>query len=198
MKTSDSMGGHRQIHIEVQPARMQIETPKPKMKLSRRPARMTVENQMPTFSVNWEKVRSESGLKAGVSFVIDESHRRFFEGWLTIADIARRGDRMADITSGENQIAVLARENSLPEPVEVNIGSMPKSLPEVEWERGYTRIDWEAHELSIDWEYVPPTTVITVDPYSVDVTLTEKPPVRFQFDPEIIERVSTSKIRGKI
>ena len=61
---------------------------------------------------------------------------------------------------------------------EMNIGLMPKSLPEVEWEKGSLKINWSKHSIVIDWDgdYMPK---VTLDPkHSIEVYLRTPPHFR--------------------
>jgi hypothetical protein len=52
---------------------------------------------------------------------------------------------------------------------------MPKSRPEVIWDKGHMSINWSKHSILIDWdgEYMPE---LTVDPkYSIEVFLRTEP-----------------------
>jgi len=65
---------------------------------------------------------------------------------------------------------------------QMNIGLMPKSSPEVVWDKGSMRINWSKHSIVIDWdgEYMPQ---VTIDPKSsIEVYLRTEPHFRIVVD----------------
>jgi hypothetical protein len=52
---------------------------------------------------------------------------------------------------------------------------MPKSSPEVEWDKGYMRINWSKQSIVIDWDgdYMPQLTID--QKYSVEIFMRTEP-----------------------
>ncbi|MCL2046253.1 MAG: DUF6470 family protein [Oscillospiraceae bacterium] len=158
-----------QMHIEQQRLEMRIETEQPKMEIDRK---------APTFKVNRKKINSEMGLKGPT-----ELSRNFRDqgrlGALRGARIAKEdGNFLGDLTNPGDRVGQLARNKTMSAIMrkkEGNIGLMPKSIPEIEWEKGYLNISWTKHSIVIDWvgDYMP---TVTLDPkHSIEVYLRTAP-----------------------
>ena len=167
------------LGIEITPAQMKITTPNPKMQITSEAPEMTVENQMPEFKLNWTKVRAESGLKTPdllAKSLASDAVRTAEEGTV---DAVHDGDYIAKVQERGNRIAKLSHQKTIrTEQVEINLSSIPQSLPEVEWDRGYVHINWTRGTLNIDWvgDYMP--EVVVDPPFSVEIYLREKPYIK--------------------
>ena len=158
-----------QMHIEQQRLQMRIETELPKMEIDRK---------NPTFKLNRKKINSESGLK-GTTELSRIFRDRGRAGALRGARIAKEdGNFLGELRNPGDRVGQLARNKTMSAILrkkEANIGLMPKSIPEVEWERGYLKINWTKHSIIIDWEgdYMPS---VTIDPkHSIEVYLRSTP-----------------------
>ena len=158
-----------QVHIEQQRMEMRIKTESPHME---------IERKNPTFKVNRKKINAESGLKPAPEFakdIRDKGRSGALRGAKTavedgnfLGDVKHPGDRVGKLARNKTLSAVLRKK-------EMNIGLMPKSQPEVVWEKGYMRINWSKHSIVIDWdgEYMPK---VTIDPkYSIEIYLRTEP-----------------------
>ena len=181
------MTGIPQITIEQQlaeigvvrtPAQMHIEQQRMKMKIKTESPQMMIERKNPSFKVNRKKINSESGLKPAPEFtaeIRDKGRSGALRGSKTavedgnfLGDVTKPGDRVGRLARKKTMSAILRKK-------EINIGLMPKSQPEVVWDRGYMRINWSKHSIVIDWdgEYMPK---VTIDPkYSIEVYLRTEP-----------------------
>ena len=174
-----------EIGVRTIPARMHITTPRMEMNISTESPRMEIDRQAPRFKVNRKKINSESGLKppSEVTMVYrDAGKRGAMKGTKTAVDdgnflgeLRRPGDRVAKLSHHKAMTAATKKKQS-------NIGLMPKSIPEVEWDKGYMRINWSKNSIVIDWngEYMPQ---LTVDPKSsIEVFLRTEPYFRITVD----------------
>ena len=181
------MAGIPQLTIEQQlaeigvsrtPAQMHIEQQRMNMRIKTETPQMEIERKNPSFKVNRKKINSESGLKPAPEFtkeVRDKGKAGALRGAKIavedgnfLGDVRKPGDRVGRLARNKTMSAILRRK-------EMNIGLMPKSQPEVVWDRGYMRINWSKHSIVIDWdgEYMPK---VTIDPkYSIEIYLRTEP-----------------------
>ena len=158
-----------QMHIEQQQLRMSIKTEAPQMDIDRKD---------PSFKVNRKKINSESGLKPPDILskdIRDRGKVAALRGVKTavndgnfLGDARKPGDRVGRLARAKTMSAILKKK-------EANIGLMPKSSPEVVWDKGYLRINWSKHSIVIDWdgEYMPR---VTIDPKSsIEIYLRTEP-----------------------
>ena len=185
-----------EIGIRRTPAQMHIEQQRMEMSIKTETPQMEIERKNPSFKVNRKKINTESGLKPP-----DELSKEFrdkgkagaLRGAKTavndgnfLGDLRRQGDRVARLARNKTMSAILRKK-------EMNIGLMPKSSPEIVWDRGYMRINWSKHSIVIDWdgEYMPR---VTIDPKSsIEVYLRTEPYFRI-----LVEEAEDSEIPGRI
>jgi len=170
-----------QLGIRNTPAKLNISQPRMRMRITSKTPEMQIERQTPTFKVNRRKINTESGLKPPMEFTKeyrDKGKQGFFRGTRTAVDdgnflgeTRRKGDRVGQLARKKTMSAILRKQ-------QLNIGLMPKSRPEVVWDKGSMSINWSKHSILIDWdgEYMPQ---LSVDPkHSVEVFLRNEPYIR--------------------
>ena len=185
-----------ELGVNVTPAKMRINTPRMQMRIRSEIPQMEIERQAPRFRVNRKKINSESGLKSPMDFTHafrDEGRAAALRGAGTAKDdgnflgeIRRRGDKVGQLARSKAMSAVMRKQ-------QINIGLMPKSSPEVEWDEGYLQINWSKHSLVIDWdgEFMPQ---LTIDPkYSLEIYLRTEPYFRI-----VIEEVTDPNMPGRL
>lgn len=187
-----------QIRVHTENATMHIEHVRPRLHISQTPAKMHLETVMPSFTMDWDRLREETGLGSGTAHARQLRDKSYNDVLDIIAEISHRGDRAMDITSGEQVFVEIAKEQSRPKPVEYNVGTMPKSLPKMEWKRGSVNIEWEAHEMIMEWEPRFSQPSVSVDPYSIEIWLEDLPAVRFTMDAARLETHNRPNIVPKI
>ena len=170
-----------EIAVKSTPASMRISKPQLKMKITSEIPKFEAHQQVPRFKMNWKKVRSESGIKSQ-----GEMSKAYREAGRQAAlqgakQAASDGNFLGNMRIHGDRVAMLAKNKALSdiqEKRQINVGLMPKSSPQVEWDKGSMRVSWSTHSLVIDWEgdYMPQ---VTVDPpHSVEVYLRTKPYVK--------------------
>lgn len=169
------------LEIRTTNSKIQIRTPKPKFRIKRTPPQMTVIRRMPTFKVNYQKVRAESGL-GGPEAMRQEMYSRAHSKTMdAIANIAQTGDYLMRIehSDGTDMIAQVAFNNMQAAIPEINIGSMPQSLPEVEWDHGEFKIVWSEGSFELEWDtdFRPD---ISFTPHSVEIKIRNYPKINVQ------------------
>lgn len=153
------------------------------MQISQEMPEMSIETQRPEFKLNWRKVRSESGLKPPIELARAYASTGMQKASAATAQTARDGDFVADVTKPGNRIAQIARRKTIKtQQAEINLSSMPKSTPEVEWSPGSVNINWTKGSLSVDWvgDYMP--EVIIDPPFSIEIYLREKPYIKIMVE----------------
>lgn len=153
------------------------------MQVDRTDPEFEVESQRPEFKLNWKKVYAESGLKrprdlskAGLSSAVTKAAQGATES-------VHDGDFLSKVTQPGNRVAQLARQKTIKtQQAEINLSSMPRSQPEVEWTPGAVNINWTRGSLSIDWvgEYMP--EVVIDPPFSIEIFLREKPYIKIMVE----------------
>jgi len=167
-----------ELGIRSTPARLNISSQRMQMRITNEAPQMEIERQTPSFRVNKRKINSESGLKSPMELskaYRDEGRAGASRGTRTavndgnfLGETRRRGDRVGELARNKTMSAILRKK-------EINIGLMPKSKPEVIWDKGSMSINWSRHSILIDWdgEYMPQ---FSVDPkHSIEVFLRTEP-----------------------
>ena len=174
-----------EVGVRSTPAKMNIALPQMKMHITTESPHMEIDTKAPSFKINRKKINSESGFKSPSEITNayrDEGRAGALRGTRNakeegnfLGELRKPGDRVARLARSKTMNAILKRK-------QMNIGLMPKSIPEVEWDRGYLRINWSKHSIVIDWDgdYMPQ---LTVDPkYSIEVYLRTEPYFRILVD----------------
>lgn len=171
------------LGIEMTQAQMKITMPKLAMEVERQDPEFDVESQRPEFKLNWKKVYAESGLTRPKDF----SKKVKTAGLNKVAkgtyDSVKDGDYLAKVQNPGNRVAQLARQETIKtQQAEINLSSMPRSTPEVEWTPGSVNINWTRGALSIDWvgDYMP--EVVIDPPFSIEIFLREKPYIKIMVE----------------
>jgi len=167
-----------EIGINSTPAQMHIDRRGLTMKIQTEAAQMEIERKNPSFKINRKKINSESGMKPTPELARDfrdKGRAGALRGARTAAqdgnflgDLRRPGDRVGKLARNKKMSAILKKR-------EYNIGLMPKTSPEVEWEKGQLNISWSRYSIKIDWEgeYMP---TLTIDPrHSIEIYLRTAP-----------------------
>ena len=174
-----------QIGVKVTPAQMNIDRPRLQMKIHTEAPRMEIERKAPSFKINRRKINSESGLKPPSEFVRNYSNVGRTAAHKAAKTAGEEGDFLGNTKIHGNRVAKLARNKSMTavtKKKQLDLQLMPKSSPEVVWDKGYMKINWSKQSIVIDWdgEFMPQ---VTVDPkYSVEVYLRTEPYFRVEFE----------------
>ena len=199
------MPGINHINIEQQlaevgitrtPAQMHIEQQRLQMKITTENPKMEIDRKNPSFKVNRKKINSESGLKSTPELSRDYRDRGRSGSLKGIRTAVEDGNFLGELRRPGDRVARLARNktmSNLLKKKEMNIGLMPKSSPEVEWEKGHLSINWSKHSIVIDWDgdYMP---TLTIDPkHSIEIYLRTKPYFRV-----IVEEAEDPNMPGRL
>ena len=183
-----------EIGVKSTPARMNISMQRLQMRVKTESAKMQIDRKAPSFKVNRKKINNESGLKAPLEQAKAFRNRGKQAALRGAGQNKNDGNFLANHNVSGDRVPKLAKNKAmsrLSQP-ETNIGLMPQTSPEINWDKGYMRINWSKHSVIIDWEgeYLPQ---LEVDPrYSVEVFLRTEPYFRV-----MVEEVLDSSAPGK-
>lgn len=82
---------------------------------------------------------------------------------------------MMEAKIGENVIAQLARETTLPDPAQLNIQFLPNAPADISWTGGELDIQFEMDKLNFDWRMGQ--MEFTFVPGDIEFTVTQRPDV---------------------
>lgn len=175
-----------QIGINTTDASMRISSPRMNMRIRTQSPEMSLENaQPPRFTSDRRQVNHESGLSPP-SFVARD---QVAQGRASAQAATRRGAQdgyfLGDLTSPGDRVSRLARIRTMEaihRSPDINVGLMPRSNPELQWEDGQMRVNWSNHTLIIDWEGDNTAEVHIESPHSVEVYLRSRPYFRIRVE----------------
>lgn len=181
-----------QLDIKTTPAKLDIQRPKPKMRISHKRASFSAQRKLPRFKLNWDKAREAGGLPYGMLRALQnhaaQSNSKTLEA---IAKIAQRGDMAANFHTGQSSAMQMARQAADEKLAEVNVRREQPGMPEVEWENGELVVQWQNYELHIEWDIEKP--IVQVEPYSVEIRLTNKPKVTISVDGDRLPKLPNGR-----
>ena len=167
-----------EIGVKSTPAQLNIKQPRMQMKIRTERPRMEIERKNASFKINRKKINAESGLKLPDDLskdYRDKGKAGALRGARTAKDdgnylgeLRNPGDRVSKLARNKTMSAIMKKQ-------QLNVGLMPKSSPEVIWDKGSMRINWSKHSIVIDWDgdYMPQ---VTIDPKSqVEIFLRTEP-----------------------
>ena len=185
-----------EIGVHTVPGKMKIDRGSLQMKITTESPHMEIERQNPSFKINRKRINAESGLKSP-DYVTQDFRNEGKVGALRGAKTAKDdGNFLGELRNPGDRVAKLAHKKSLAamaKKKQTNLGLMPKSMPEVVWDKGHMSINWSKHSIVIDWdgEYMPR---VTIDPkYSIEVFLRTEPYFRIK-----VEELADMNMPGRL
>ncbi|MDL2220632.1 DUF6470 family protein [Eubacteriales bacterium OttesenSCG-928-N14] len=155
------------LEIQSRRAQLNIQSPRPSMEISRTKPEFTVTKKRPTFKVaNRSQLNAESGLANPVQLSRQFAQKGRQEGHEAIGLRSQEGDYLMNIHKG-GSIAGMAKQRLQKKMPETNVGLMPQSRPQIEWDLGELSIDWSDPKLTIDWNVSRPQ--LSVTPHVVEI-----------------------------
>ena len=170
-----------EIGVKATPAKMKITSPRMQMKITTEHPQMEIDRKAPSFRINRKKINNESGLKPPSEFTKQYRDDGISTALKYVKTVGKDGDFLGDTRIQGSRIAKLSRSKSMASATrkkQLDLGLMPKSSPDVEWDKGHMNINWSKHSIVIDWdgEYMPQ---LKIDPkHSIEVYLREEPHFR--------------------
>jgi len=142
-----------EIGINVSLGGMNISSPRSNITINNQPTQLHIDHQPASFSVDWRRIRSESGLRTTGELANDfrdEGRQAALRG---IAEYVRAGNHLANHRiPARAKVSSLAssRANARLARPEVNIGLMPRSPANLTWDTGGVNVNWVPHSINID------------------------------------------------
>ena len=174
-----------QIGINQSPATLRINSNRLRMRVTQGSPDMQIDNEMPRFRINRARLNAEMGLSNPSDF----SRQRVEDG----REGARRGTQRAvetgnflgnvrDLTNGVPRLARMRTMQAIRENTSFELGHMPRSMPEFQWDNNQMRVNWSNATLIIDWEGDHMPTIQVDSPHSVEVYLSARPYFRIRVE----------------
>lgn len=162
------------IDIQITNAQLNITNRLRRFRMKRTQPEMKIVSETPSFKVNWDTVRSQSGLETPRYFMNSNRQKAYEKTMNAIGRIVAEGDMMTriDNSSPDDMVSAIAVQNMRSAIPEFNIVTMPQDLAEITWDKGVFEINWTKGSLDVVWdeEYMPE---YSVTPYSVEVSIRE-------------------------
>ncbi|MCL2226419.1 MAG: DUF6470 family protein [Oscillospiraceae bacterium] len=167
-----------EIGIRTTNAQMHITMPQGQMTITSEAPQMQIERRMPTFRVDRQRIADESGLRGPVALARDFANAGRQGAMRGIRNAVDAGHALGDVRRGGDRVGALARNRTMARLTrnrEVNIGLMPRSGANLEWDRGEMSINWSRHSLVIDWDGDLMPTIVIDPKHSIEVFLRTEP-----------------------
>ena len=153
-----------EIGLKKTQQQISISQPHLEMSIETEPSQMEIERKNPSFKINRKKINSESGLKAPQEFSRDFRDKGKVSALRGSKTAVQDGNFLGETRIPGDRVGKLARNKTMSavtKKQQINIEAMPKSRPEVSWDKGSMRINWSKHSIVIDWDgdYMPQVTI---------------------------------------
>lgn len=190
-------------HLEINSTRARIDITNRVRRFSakRVAPKMNVEQKAASFKVDWSSVWAQSGRRSPSqlsNYMVQNSRAKVEQA---ISRIVSNGDYVKHVEayrgSAGNPIGELAWQNYMEDTsVETNVGLMPETSPNIEWDPGYIHINWTTGEVQIEWDdnFRPD---IEFTPHSVEIRLSAHPEVKIQVKERHIPGLQGKKVNHK-
>ncbi|MGI6176580.1 MAG: DUF6470 family protein [Christensenellales bacterium] len=168
-----------ELEIHTTPAKMNIVSRKPALRIRNVRPVMRVRYKSPTFKVtNRQRINTQMGIRSVLQEQSAYTDKAWQETMTAIADIVHMYDRMKNPQNGET-IPIIMRDRSMQKtkPADVNVGLTPEEKAKLEWTSGEMVIEWEKGEMIIEWEG-PMGPQIEIEPHVVEVRIRNRPSVK--------------------
>jgi len=184
-----------EIGVRSTPARMHISMPRGQMRISTETPQMNIDRKAPSFRINRQKINNESGLKGPLELAKTFRNKGRAAALRGAATFKNDGNFIANPNiPGDKSIPLLAKNkmNRVMSKPEYNVGLMPASSPEINWEKGHMNVSWSKHSVRIDYDG-DSLAEVTIDPkHSIEVYLRTRPSFRVT-----VEAILTDEIIGR-
>ncbi len=166
------------IEIISHPAKLTIQNNKPTFNVKHEMPEMHIERKMPEFSVDWSAVHASSGKLSPVKKTKEDALNAKRHTLESTAAIVERGDMLKN-ANNPTAIAQAAVSVTVKDMPEINIGLMPEEKAHIEWDPGYCSIEWTSPVLRLEWDdsFMP---TIECEPHAIEVRLKNRPLVQIR------------------
>ncbi len=185
------------IEIRTTNAKMQINSRRPRFKVSGEGTKLNISRKAPTFYMDTLQVKAERGTPSSEQQSIQlkaESQQAIMDG---TARIATEGARVSALENTNDSVAEVLKSRETRRPTSINVGMVPSDRPPVEWDMGYFNVEWSPDTQTLEWqgEFKPQ---ISVSPHSVEITIKEYGSIKITVDESKLPKVSGKKVDVKM
>ena len=175
-----------QIGINQSHARLRITGNRLRMRVTHNTPEMQLEGDVPRFRVgNRARLNSEMGLSSPSDFSAQKVEAGRAAALRGTRRGAQDGEFLGEVRDLQNRVPRLARMRTMEairENVELNVGLMPRSMPQFQWSDSQLRVNWSNANLIIDWEGGHMPEIQVDPPHSVEVYLSSAPYFRVRVE----------------
>jgi len=139
---------------------------------------LSIDTHISTFRGNRQQVNNESGLKDTTTLARDFRNKGRAAALRAAADYKNDGNFIANPRiPGDRSIPMLAanRMRRFFAKQDYNIGLMPSSIPQLQWDRGYVNVNFSKHSISINRTGNPFPQISANINFPVNVYLSRQP-----------------------
>jgi len=187
-----------QIQVESKRAKLNIESPRRQMDADFSPARMSVDNQLGSVTLDSTALRENTARRSIFSLQRQFAEEAIQDAWQGVAETVQAGAAVAQQPNSGNVWGSLAQEKLL----EVDVPAygrspVPQSGISMSGDRGHCDSSWTPHSMEITWDaFERPRVSLEPEP-SVAVELAREAQVRCEvveeeIPPEIGQNIDVS------
>lgn len=163
-----------EIRMKVTDAKLEYARGSAQMEISRDKGGLHIRSQ--PIRVNIDTFEARSSMVPTTEQLIRKNAQAGTQAsYQATAVLSREGRMMMEAKIGENVIAQLARETTLPDPAQLNIQFLPNAPADISWTGGELDIQYEMDKLNFDWRMEQ--MEFTFVPGDIEFTVTQRPDV---------------------
>lgn len=154
---------HVKLGLSIERSEQQIRQQKADVNIRQKPPELSIRQPKGKLNIDQTQAWNDQNLKSPFKLTEDWARQGYQRVMAAIATIAREGDRMARIESGENAIAAIAKSKTLKPPADFNYGVMPEhgsvniryrpQSVKYQFSRGNVELDVKSHQPKFN--YIP-------------------------------------------
>ena len=175
------------IEITTVPIEIQMKVTNAQLQYSRGTAQMEVTRdrggmqlRSRPIRVNIDTFESRSSVTPTTPQVIQQQAAQGVQGaYRATAVMAQEGRMMMEAQIDQDVIPQLARQQTLGEPLNLNVQFLPSAAPNISWEGGEMSIRYELDKLNFDWRMEQ--MHFTFVPGDIEFTMTQRPDVIIKY-----------------
>lgn len=163
-----------EIRMKVTDAKLEYARGSAQMEISRDKGGLQIRSQPIRVNIDTFEARS-SVVPTTAQLIRKNAQAGTQASYQATAVLSREGRMMMEAKIGENVIAQLARETTLPDPAQLNIQFLPNAPADISWTGGELDIQFEMDKLNFDWRMEQ--MEFTFVPGDIEFTVTQRPDV---------------------
>ena len=163
-----------EIRMKVTNAKLEYARGSAQMEISRDKGGLQIRSQPIRVNIDTFEARS-SVVPTTAQLIRKNAQAGTQASYQATAVLSREGRMMMEAKIGENVIAQLARETTLPDPAQLNIQFLPNAPADISWTGGELDIQYEMDKLNFDWRMEQ--MEFTFVPGDIEFTVTQRPDV---------------------